>query len=101
MRWLGADGMSANCPAALVTNILGDEPQPPGAIQFDADYRSLLFVCPCGCGVLGALPFRPYPDGPSWEWDGNREKPTLMPSVQKTSPCRWHGWLRAGEWVSC
>lgn len=34
---------------------------------------------------------------PSWQWDGNREKPTLSPSVHTFG--HWHGWVRNGEMV--
>lgn len=37
----------------------------------------------------------------SWKWDGNEQKPTLSPSVQKLSGCRWHGWLQGGVFRSC
>ncbi len=43
----------------------------------------------------------------SWQWDGNREAPTLSPSVLIYSGDgnggrkeRWHGWLRAGKIVN-
>lgn len=36
-------------------------------------------------------------EGPSWQWDGNREKPTLSPSIHAYS--HWHGWIRNGEMV--
>ena len=32
----------------------------------------------------------------SWSWDGNREAPTLSPSIQ-VLPNRWHGYLRNGR----
>lgn len=53
---------------------------------------------------LACLPIRPMVDskangGHSWEWDGNREKPTLNPSVHAVG-C-WHGWVRSGRMVSC
>ncbi|MFG1414074.1 DUF6527 family protein [Xanthobacter sp. VTT E-85241] len=67
----------------------------------------MLYVCPCGCGRHGALPFRPDPS-PSWEWDGNRDSPTLTPSVHHVlrltaggTGTHWHGFLTAGEWISC
>lgn len=39
-----------------------------------------------------------------WEWDGNREEPTLTPSILvwgngKDQPATWHGYLRAGKLV--
>lgn len=36
---------------------------------------------------------------PSWEFDGNRDRPTLTPSVH--SPGNWHGFITAGRLVSC
>lgn len=71
-----------------------------GAIGHDR-VDSLLFICPCGCGVLGALSFDPNNEGPKWAWNGNREKPTLSPSIQKTCECRWHGHLVNGVWIPC
>jgi hypothetical protein len=53
-------------------------------------------------GNGGLLRLRPVVSGeqhPSWEWDGNEEKPTLTPSVHL--PGRWHGWFRAGRMISC
>lgn len=35
------------------------------------------------------------PKHPVWQWDGNRESPTLSPSINVIG--RWHGWLRAGK----
>jgi hypothetical protein len=37
---------------------------------------------------------------PVWQWDGNREAPTLSPSILTKSGDhteRWHGFLRAGK----
>lgn len=89
---------------------------PPGAFEFyDTATRKdagMIYVCPCGCGRTGALNFResadvwdgilPAPD-PSWVWDGNREAPTLFPSVHDNpgETTHWHGWLKAGVWESC
>ena len=56
----------------------------------------MLYCCPCGCGAIGSLDFRPH-ESPSWEWDGNVETPTLSPSVHHVG--HWHGWLRSGMWV--
>lgn len=58
----------------------------------------MIYCCPCGCGATGALAFRPH-ESPSWEWDGNHEKPTLSPSVHHVG--HWHGYLRNGVWESC
>lgn len=73
----------------------------PGSFEFfkttDREVAGLIYVCPCGCGNLGSLNFRPHPS-PSWEWDGNKEAPTLSPSVNHID--HWHGYLRAGVWIS-
>jgi hypothetical protein len=65
-------------------------------------------TCPCGCGSFSALPVglrvKP-PQGvadagftrSTWEWDGNREAPTLTPSIHHVG--HWHGWLKAGMWT--
>ncbi|MGD9921438.1 MAG: DUF6527 family protein [Pseudorhodoplanes sp.] len=79
---------------------------PPGAFEF---YSSggrfpggMFYLCPCGCGRLGALTFKPAPS-PSWHFDGNRARPTLSPSVHHIieGHTHWHGHLRAGRWESC
>lgn len=53
-------------------------------------------------GNAGMLRLKPMVDegdsSPSWQWDGNEEKPTLSPSVHL--PGRWHGWFRKGRMVS-
>lgn len=53
-------------------------------------------------GNCGLIRLRPTVSGdahPSWEWDGNHDKPTLTPSVH--APGRWHGWFTSGRMVSC
>ncbi|AKR57109.1 hypothetical protein XM25_15165 [Devosia sp. H5989] len=75
-----------------------------GAFEFYADGdrfpAGMIYSCPCGCGATGVLRFRPTPSpSPSWEWDGNRERPTLSPSVHHVG--HWHGFLRNGVWESC
>ena len=72
--------------------------------------RGLIYVCPCGCRSLHALPFHPLSaddvqnNRHGWNWDGNRECPTLEPSILshdggKTGPTHWHGFLRNGFWT--
>jgi len=77
-----------------------------GSIEYrerqDGSVGGIAFVCPCGCGNESYLPLRGHGPPHEWDWDGNREAPTLSPSVFNTGmPCQWHGWLRAGEWKSC
>lgn len=38
------------------------------------------------------------PDGATiWHWDGNKDAPTLKPSILNPSEGGWHGFLTAGE----
>lgn len=86
-----------------------DDTKAAGAFDFafnkEGREKVLFFRCPCGCGREGALPLRPADEDDikygrdTWDWDGNREKPTLTPSVWKKG--HWHGYLTAGVWVSC
>ena len=50
--------------------------------------------------VVGLIAIRGHghqQNGHSWEWDGDRDTPTLKPSIQQPDN-GWHGWLRAGKW---
>jgi hypothetical protein len=71
-----------------------------GAYHFEANFKGMFYICPCGCGTEGFVGFRGRvdPPHPSWEWNGSRESPTLEPSILKTSGCRWHGYLTNGVW---
>lgn len=70
-------------------------PDPDGELLF-------WYCCPCGCGSIAPLiagsGFKPA-DGPSWNWNGSTDAPTLTPSVHHRG--HWHGWLRNGVWESC
>lgn len=63
---------------------------------------AILIRCPDGSpsGCVGRLPL----GGNGWNWDGNREGPTLSPSIDRLPiddyKPGWHGWLRGGELVS-
>lgn len=72
----------------------------PGAFAFEAEQKGIFYVCPCGCNSEGFLGFRGLVDPPSWEFDGNTEKPTLSPSIRRLTGCKWHGFLRNGVWES-
>jgi hypothetical protein len=79
---------------------------PPGSFcvaKADSDgQRWMWFVLPGkgGCGCIRLRPLRPSHAGePSWEWDGNEDKPTLTPSVNCVDI--WHGFFTAGRMVSC
>ncbi len=68
----------------------------------------LWFGCPRGKGHC-CVPLAPQTTskGHTWHWDGNRDAPTLTPSInclshnpndpaEKYAGCGWHGFLRAG-----
>lgn len=49
----------------------------------------------------GAIPIKRGANAVSlhWGWDGDRDKPTLIPSVWWKE--HWHGFLRSGRLESC
>lgn len=69
----------------------------PGAIHYLDS--GLAIRCP-GCGKESCLPTEPGM-AHQWNWDGNKESPTLTPSVHSVGCCGWHGYLRKGIWESC
>lgn len=94
-------------PAPVKAQYFVDLPEddaPRGAFTYFVDGSNqvvgMIYVCPCGCGQQGSLRFRPLPPDEqrhaSWEWNGNKETPTLSPSVHHVG--HWHGWLQDGEW---
>lgn len=71
---------------------------------------AIICDCPCGkCGRRLCVPFRnPLESGPAapsgWTRSGDTfEDLTLDPSIKRTDPagCMWHGFLRAGVFISC
>lgn len=72
----------------------------PGDYFFDNENKSIIFMCPSGCGQIRTVPLFPYDGHPHWNWDGNVDSPTLTPSIQVVLECRWHGFLTKGEWVT-
>lgn len=50
-------------------------------------------------GDLSFFPIanNPLPNGACWTWDGNRDAPTISPSINVVGV--WHGWLKAGKLV--
>lgn len=96
-------------PARLVTS--WDDMKSPGDFMYHTSVGSgdaetgILFCCPCGCGTPGSVQFAntPWcdPTKPKWTFNGNREKPTLTPSIQRNIGCRWHGYLTDGVFRPC
>lgn len=72
----------------------------PGDFEYNSDSQGVdagMLICCPQCERILSLQFRG--DGPKWTWDGNHDAPTLTPSINHVG-C-WHGFLRAGEFVSC
>lgn len=63
------------------------------------------YNCPCGCGSVGMVkvvqPLKAARDNNTWGWDGNAERPTLVPSLRRLVACKFHGLLIDGAWLSC
>jgi len=105
-----------NAKAVLVAAIDDVEgPVPAGHFEyFQAQgmpgEAGVLFGCPCGCGELKSVGFDTHESRrPRWHWDGNREVPTLTPSINilqfneagQQIGEHWHGFLTSGEFRSC
>ena len=78
---------------------------PPGTAHihtYDDGATVLNYVCPCGCAMAYQIAI--YVEGQQahgWKWNGNRERPTLSPSIAMVEgTCRWHGWLTDGVFRS-
>lgn len=103
-----------NCRAIYDEASFDMDEVPPGHFHFytnqgSDDLAGMLFGCPCGCGDLKSVDFRGHVERrPSWEWDGNKDSPTLHPSInilqldEHGNRCgeHWHGWLKNGEFIS-
>lgn len=87
VRAIRVDSMGQSGPAGAFKLFREDGPRVAG----------LIYRCPCGCGALAPLYFKPA-ESPSWNWDGNENAPTLSPSVHHVG--HWHGYLREGFWVN-
>lgn len=97
-----------NTQSCDMTRVASTEPfweqvAKPGDFHIETDeggQRQMWFCLPDGGnGVINLRPVLPPNQAhPSWEWDGNEDKPTLTPSVHQ--PGVWHGWFRAGRMES-
>lgn len=78
----------------------------------EAEYDAIFLIVPSHDfadpnGELIVLPLHtntPVSGRTSWQWDGNREKPTLSPSIfvgMRDTPPGWHGFVRAGVMETC
>jgi hypothetical protein len=64
--------------------------------------KRLYFGCPRRPGTECSVLLKPWPiSAPTWDWDGNEEAPTLLPSINcnGTGGCGWHGFIKAGKLI--
>lgn len=89
--------------AVLVADSVAGWEHGPGAFWFDDERKVIHGILP------GSHGFACRYEGPgAWEWDGNRESPTLTPSIlvnivwgeEEELIELWHGYLTAGRFVS-
>lgn len=73
------------------------------AFSDDTDHPQYIYIrIPDGVNERGSttpwlLKEKPDPVIDDWQWDGNREAPTLTPSLHWVGV--WHGWMRNGQLV--
>jgi hypothetical protein len=72
----------------------------PGDYVFTVDANGTIagieFICP-GRRLHG-ITFKPG----SWQWNGNRERPSVTPSIaSRDGCCGMHVYLTDGQWVLC
>lgn len=74
--------------------------QKVGDFCFDEEFEHIYIWIPGMSGPDAIRITKGAPGGPRvWGWDGNKEKPSLSPSIH--APNQWHGYLSAGRLVSC
>ena len=85
-----------------------DELKNPGDLFYTIDKEDKIVgfieMCPCGCATIGAVTFDTgslEQKSPKWKWNGNKEKPTVTPSIRRIGGCGWHGYLTNGVFKSC
>lgn len=62
--------------------------------------RRCYFPCPRNPGKECHVLLKPWPvNANTWDWDGNRDAPTLSPSINCNGPggCLWHGHIVNGQ----
>ncbi len=66
--------------------------------DYGPNRKKLHFACPVREGHMCQVLLKPWPiqGAPTWNWDGNTEKPTLTPSIN-CGDCKWHGFITNGE----
>lgn len=54
----------------------------------------LHFICPCGCNKVIGIPL-----GEKWTFNGDKINPSINPSIQVMTGCKFHGFLINGEFI--
>ena len=105
-----APGRPVQENAAWFPNIRVVEKTPPNSAITERDFVEVvykgkpmwaLFKCPCNCGSVISLSLQAL-HTPHWELRRSPwQRPTLYPSVFRTTGCRSHFWVRDGniEWA--
>lgn len=98
------DNMPTRNHITPVTAVLNDpwnwDDERSGLFRVDDDGRHILLTCPCNCGTTMHLPINVKIDR-HWLWDGNRDVPSLDPSIRDMGGCHFHGFLKQGVWTFC
>ena len=82
-----------------------DAHEKPGDFSWPHGDETIILSCPA-CGMMHAIGVKtPRNPNHGWDWNGDKDKPTLSPSIWfsaghaqhgKDNGCRWHGFLRDG-----
>lgn len=101
-------------PATLVEGVEFAADAEPGSIQYRVygavPDAMMFYTCPCGCASVGSIYVRPFPQKPFWSKMGERDQPTIQPSIGlnrgaqdedvESDGYHWHGYLMDGVWHS-
>lgn len=96
----GGGAVSTQTVKAVEVESIVEEGLAAGSIKFYADAGEIAgmhFVCPCGCGDVASVTF----GRGTWRWNGDRKRPTVIPSIRRLDGCQWHGFLTNGEFREC
>lgn len=100
-RAMLAAGMPAGAFAYFVTSTRPDVRQVSGMFIACPGCREMISIRFQAFKENPIVPRHPHRPGNGWSWDGDRDRPTVNPSIQHIDrKCGWHGWLRCGEFVS-
>ena len=100
--------MAGTVKMRVVDGSMWEPTRHPGDVKWaQREGRSvaLLIICP-GCTAPTFLCFEAsHADHhPVWAWDGDVERPTLLPAIHHRADhggCGWHGHLTRGFFVPC